>query len=89
MRRGFSSPAEICEAARTNTRLPWGHPEGFIEAFANIYREAFRAVRAERAGRKIPVIDAPGIEDGVAGLRFIETILASAKSKAKWTRMKT
>jgi len=81
--------SNLCEAARTNTRLPWGHPEGFIEAFANIYREAFRAVRAERAGRKMPVIDAPGIEDRVAGLRFIETILATAKSKAKWTRMKT
>ena len=78
----------LCAAAKNNTRLPWGHPEGFIEAFANVYQEAFKAIRAERAGKKIPVIDAPGAEDGVAGLRLIETILASAKSKAKWTKMK-
>jgi len=80
--------SNLCKAAQANTRLPWGHPEGFIEAFANIYREAFHAIRCERADKKIPVIDAPGVEDGVAGLRFIETILASAKSKAKWTKMK-
>jgi len=80
--------SNLCKAAQANTRLPWGHPEGFIEAFANIYREAFHAIRCERADKKIPAIDAPGVEDGVAGLRFIETILASAKSKAKWTKMK-
>lgn len=80
--------SNLCAAAQANTRLPWGHPEGFIEAFANVYREAFKAIRAERAGKKIPVIDAPDVEDGVAGLRFIETILASSKSKMKWTRMK-
>ncbi len=80
--------SNLCAAAQANTRLPWGHPEGFIEAFANVYREAFKAIRAERTGKKVPAIDAPGAEDGVAGLRFLETILASAKSRAKWTRMK-
>ena len=39
-------------AAKANARLPWGHPEGFIEAFANVYREAFKAIRAERAVRR-------------------------------------
>ena len=77
----------LCKAAKGATRLPWGHPEGFIEAFANVYREAFKAIRAEVAGKKIPAIDAPGIDDGIAGLSFIETILKSAKSKQKWTKM--
>ena len=77
----------LCDAAKGATRLPWGHPEGFIEAFANVYREAFKAIRAEVAGKKIPAIDAPGVEAGVEGLSFIETILKSAKSKEKWTKM--
>ncbi len=77
----------LCDAAKNATRLPWGHPEGFIEAFANVYREVFKAVRAEIAGKKIPQIDAPGIEAGIEGLSFIETILKSAKSKEKWTKM--
>jgi predicted dehydrogenase len=77
----------LCDAAKGATRLPWGHPEGFIEAFANVYREAFKAIRAEVAGEKIPEIDAPGVRDGIRGLSFIETILKSAKSKEKWTKM--
>lgn len=77
----------LCDAAKAATRLPWGHPEGFIEAFANVYREAFKAIRAEVEGKKIPAIDAPGIEAGIEGLAFIETILKSAKSKEKWTKM--
>ncbi|NLL83876.1 MAG: Gfo/Idh/MocA family oxidoreductase [Lentisphaerae bacterium] len=81
--------SNLCKAAQNNSRLPWGHPEGFIEAFANVYREAFKAIAAERAGKKIPAIDAPDVNDGVAGLAFIETILASAKSKSKWTKMKS
>jgi predicted dehydrogenase len=78
----------LCKAAKAAGRLPWGHPEGFIEAFANLYREVFRGVRAELAGRRIPKCDHPDVEDGVLGLAFIETALASARSKAKWTRMK-
>jgi predicted dehydrogenase len=79
--------SNLCDAAKGATRLPWGHPEGFIEGFANVYREAFRAVRAELSGKPIPEIDAPNVGDGVLGVAFIETILASAKSKAKWTKL--
>ena len=79
--------SNLCDDAKRATRLPWGHPEGYVEAFANIYREAFRAFRAEVAGEAIPKIDAPGIADGVEGVAFIETVLASAKSKEKWTKM--
>ena len=77
----------LCAEAKNATRLPWGHPEGYIEAFANIYREVFRAVRAEIDGAEIPAIDAPGVSDGVEGVAFVETVLASNKSKEKWTKM--
>ena len=76
-----------CDAARANTRLPWGHPEGFIEAFANVYREAFKGIREIAAGKKNVVVDAPNIDDGIAGMAFIETCVKSTKSKAKWTKL--
>ena len=79
----------LCEDARKAGRLPFGHPDGFIEAFANLYREAFKAIRAEIAGKKIPAFDCPTIEDGIVGMAFIETVVESAKSKTKWTRMKS
>lgn len=80
---GYLSPE-----AKAAARLIWGHPDGFIEAFANLYREAYRGIRAVRAGKRIPACDHPSVRDGVVGLAFIETVLASSKSKAKWTRMK-
>ena len=76
----------LCEAAQGASRLPFGHPEGFIEGFANIYREAFRAIRAEVDGKRVPSIDAPDVRDGVLGVAFVQTVLASAKSKEKWTK---
>jgi len=78
----------LCGAARKAGRLPFGHPDGFIEAFANLYREAYIAIRAECAGKKIPVCDYPTIDDGIMGMAFIETVVASARSRAKWTRLK-
>ena len=80
--------ANLAPEAMAAGRLIWGHPDGFIEAFANLYREAYRAMRAVDAGRRAPAADVQTIEDGVEGMAFIETILASAKSKAKWTAMK-
>lgn len=80
--------SNLCPEAQSAARLIWGHPDGFIEAFANVYREAYKAIRAEVEGKKVPAIDAPSIEDGIEGMAFIETVLASAKSKGKWTKMK-
>ncbi len=79
--------SNLCEEARNAARLIWGHPDGFIEAFANLYREFFKLVRAERAGEKPPAADVPGVRDGVIGMAFIETVLQSHKSNAKWTKM--
>lgn len=76
------------EAARTVTRLPPGHPEGYLEAFGNVYRDFFRAVRAHLAGRAVPRDCAfPTIDDGVAGMEFIAAAVRSAKRGARWVRL--
>jgi hypothetical protein len=73
--------------AQANTRLPFGHPEAFIEAFANVYLGAADAIADEVSGRKPKAsYDFPTIEDGVMGMAFIETVVKSSRSKAKWTK---
>jgi predicted dehydrogenase len=72
-------------AAKANTRIPAGHPEGYLEAFGNIYRDAFRAIAADVSGEKLPTdLDFPTIEDGVTGMVFIETVVKSSKLGSKW-----
>ncbi len=78
----------LCKEAQAAARLIWGHPDGYIEAFANIYREAYKGIRAVNAGKKPPACDHPDAEDGVIGVAFIDALLASNKSKSKWTRIK-
>jgi predicted dehydrogenase len=74
-------------AAKAATRIPAGHPEGYLEAFGNIYREAFRAIRAEVSGKALPKdLDFPTIDDGVEGMAFIETVVRSSKLGAKWVK---
>jgi len=75
----------LSDAAKKFTRLPFGHPEAFIEAFANIYLEAVAAIRANLAG-KTGTFDHPTVNDGLIGMAFIETAVKSAASKAKWTK---
>jgi predicted dehydrogenase len=70
------------------TRVPPGHPEGYLEGFANIYTEVSRAVKAKRAGQKLDKdVDFPGVEDGVAGMRFIEACVKSSSKNGKWTKV--
>jgi predicted dehydrogenase len=70
------------------TRVPPGHPEGYLEGFANIYTEVSRAVKAKRAGQKLDKdIDFPGIEDGVAGMVFIEACVKSSVKNGKWIKV--
>ena len=76
----------VSDAAKKFTRLPFGHPEAFIEAFANIYLEAVAAIRASIAGKK-GTFDFPTVDDGVLGMAFIETAVKSAASKGKWTKL--
>jgi len=79
--------AYLSDLAKHNTRITAGHPEGYIEAFANHYRNFALCVKAELAGEqpKKEWLDFPGIEDGVRGMAFIENVIASAKSHDKWT----
>jgi predicted dehydrogenase len=78
----------LSDIAKKFTRLPFGHPEAFIEAFANIYLEVARAVEAVKEGKPIPAdVDYPTVEDGVLGMAFIATAVASAKSGAVWTKL--
>jgi predicted dehydrogenase len=77
----------VSDVAKKFTRLPSGHPEAFIEAFANIYLEAARAIEAEVEGKPIPSdVDFPTVEDGVMGMAFIATAVKSAKNGAVWTK---
>jgi predicted dehydrogenase len=78
----------LCAQAGKFTRLPSGHPEGYLEAFGNIYREAFRAIAAEVAGKPLPPdLDYPTIDDGVIGMAFIEATVKSARHGAKWVKL--
>lgn len=77
----------IAAAASRFTRIPAGHPEGYLEAFGNIYREVFRAIEAEVSGKPIPKdVDFPTIADGVEGMVFIETTVKSSRQGAKWVK---
>lgn len=80
--------AYVGDPAQRFTRIPAGHPEGYLEAFANVYREAFRAIAAEVQGQALPTdLDFPTIDDGVEGMRFIEAVVASSRLGAKWVRL--
>ena len=77
--------------AAAATRTPPSHPEGYLEAFANIYRNFANAVRARLDGTKVKEDDVandyPKIEDGVRGMAFIEAVVKSSKANAKWTKL--
>ena len=79
----------LCEAAVRATRLPSGHPEGFIEAFANVYLGVAADIRARAAGvvASAQEADYPRVEDGARSVRFIEKVLQSARSQYKWTTL--
>jgi predicted dehydrogenase len=80
----------LSDAAKLNTRTPWGHPEGYLEAFANLYLAFARGVRAWKPGKKInpAKYDFPDVNDGVRGMAFVETVIKSANSNRKWTKFK-
>ncbi len=76
-------------AANRVTRVPPGHPEGYLEGFANIYTEAAHAIRAARTKKKADkAVIYPTIQDGVKGMAFIEAVLASSAKGGKWVKLK-
>ena len=76
-------------AAAANTRTPASHPEGYLEAFANVYRNFASHIRARLSGVEADasILDYPKIEDGVRGMAFIEAVVASSKHNAAWTKV--
>jgi len=78
----------VSDIAKRFSRFPSGHPEAFVEAFANIYVEVARAIEAEVNGQPIPSdCDFPTVDDGVEGMAFIATAVKSAKAGCVWTTM--
>ncbi len=77
----------LSASAKHNIRLPAGHPEGYIEAFANIYRNFAVSLLTTMQGITPTEEDAdfPTVADGVRGMKFLETVIASGKSEQKWT----
>ena len=92
----LNDPAQVLRAgtgylsdiAKHNTRTPSGHPEGFLEAFANHYRNFALCVQAREDGQQPQEawLDFPTVDEGVRGMGFIENVIASGKSEQKWTK---
>jgi predicted dehydrogenase len=76
-------------AAAAGTRTPPSHPEGYLEGFANIYKNFAATLRADLEGREPTALelDYPKIEDGVRGMAFIEAVVASSAANAAWTQV--
>lgn len=87
LRAGNNYPNILSKAALDNCRTPGGHPEGYLEAFANIYKNFAHTLLAKLEG-KTPtkeMLDFPQVDEGVRGMAFIENVVASGKSNEKWT----
>ena len=79
----------LSDIAKYNTRLPSGHPEGLIEAFANIYRNVATSIQHRLKGEEVPEFakDYPTVYDGLRGMQFIDKLIESNESELKWTKM--
>ena len=80
---------ELYPEAQAATRVPAGHPEGYLEAFANIYRNFSKCVQARIEGSTVDPLydDFPTVEDGLRGMQFIYKVIESGQSEAKWVKM--
>src|SRR5882724_7659082 len=87
MRAGWSY---LSDDAKGFIRVPAGHPEGYLEAFANIYRAFTKAMRDYKPGKTInpEKYDFPGVDHGVHGMTFVETVVKAAQSNKKWIQIK-
>jgi len=77
---------DLYPEAQIHTRIPAGHPEGFLEAFANIYRNFAKCIQARNDGYQVDDIylDFPTVDDGVRGMEFIYKVIESGNSDKKW-----
>jgi predicted dehydrogenase len=88
LRAGANYSNVLSSFATSNCRTPGGHPEGYLEAFGNIYRNFALTLSARMDGKQPSKenLDFPGVEDGIRGMAFIDNVVASAASKEKWTK---
>lgn len=76
------------EAAARMTRIPPGHPEGYLEGFANIYAEAARAITARREGSPLDAaVTFPGLTEGLEGVAFVDACVRSSAKNGAWTKL--
>ena len=75
--------------AQAHTRTPSGHPEGYLEAFGNIYRNFAKVVQAKLDGLEPApeYLDFPTVHDGVRGMRFIDAVIESGEKNAEWIKI--
>jgi predicted dehydrogenase len=87
LRAGSNYTSLLSSFATANCRTPGGHPEGYLEAFGNIYRNFSLTVQARLNGTEPTkeALDFPGVDDGIRGMSFIDTVVASNLSDQKWT----
>ena len=87
LRAGSNYTGHLSSYATQNCRTPGGHPEGYLEAFANIYKNFALTLSAKAEGKKpsAEALDFPGVADGIRGMAFIATVVASGQSAQKWT----
>lgn len=78
--------AGMLESIAPTTRIPPGHPEGYLEGFANLYREAADAIRAHREGKSTQTL-LPGIKEGLAGVEFVDACVRSSARNAAWVTL--
>lgn len=84
-RRLTRAGAGATESANRVSRIPAGHPEGYLEGFANIYAEAARAIRAQQEGQALPGdVHFPTVEDGLAGVAFVDACVRSSRRDGAW-----
>jgi predicted dehydrogenase len=90
LRAGSNYTNALSSYATQNCRTPGGHPEGYLEAFANIYKNFAQTLLSKIEGKQPTkeMLDFPGVDDGVRGMAFIENVVASGNSKEKWTDFK-
>ncbi|MEO8110213.1 MAG: Gfo/Idh/MocA family oxidoreductase [Ginsengibacter sp.] len=90
LRAGSNYTKHLSSFATQNCRTPGGHPEGYLEAFGNIYHNFAQTLLAKMEGKEPTkeMLDFPGADDGVRGMAFIDSVVASGESKEKWTEYK-
>lgn len=90
LRAGSGYTDRLSTFATSNCRTPGGHPEGYLEAFGNIYRNFALTLQARLEGEEPTkeMLDFPRVEEGVRGMAFIDNVVASAQSNEKWTEFK-